>query len=63
MYVSAPGLITAYLLVRLVVTAIMLVIVVWIACPMVWSRDAARQARARDTLHLLIRLITGRRIP
>lgn len=59
-YVSAPGLIIAYLLVRLAGATLMLVIVVTIACPLVWSRDAARRARARDTLRLLICLITGR---
>jgi hypothetical protein len=61
-YVSAPGLITVYLLVRLAGAALMLVIVVAIACPLVWSRDATRRARARATLRLLICLLTGRRI-
>jgi hypothetical protein len=61
-YVSAPDLITACLLVRLAGAALMLVIVVVIACPLVWSRDAARRARARDALRLLICLFTGRRI-
>jgi hypothetical protein len=61
-YVSEPGLISAYLLVRLAGATLMLVIVVAVGCPLVWSRDAARRARARDTLRLLICLLTGRRI-
>ena len=63
MNMSAPGLITAYLLVRLAGAALVLVIVVAIACPLVWSRDSRRRARARDTLRLLICLLTGRRTP
>ena len=62
MYVSESGLISAYLLARLVGATLMLVIVVSVACPLVWSRNAARRARARDTLRLLICLLTGRRI-
>ena len=62
MYVSTPFLISAYLLARLAGVTLMLVIVVTVACPLVWSRDAARRARARDALRLLICLFTGRRI-
>jgi hypothetical protein len=58
--VSAPGLITAYLLVRLAGAALTLVVVGAIACPLVWSRDVGRQARARDTLRLLVYLLVGR---
>ena len=61
MYVSETGLISAYLLARLTSTTLMLVIVIAVACPLVWSRDATRRARARDTLRLLICLLTGRR--
>lgn len=61
-YVSTPALISAYLLARLAGATLMLVIVVAVACPLVWSRDAARRARARDTLRLMICLLTGRRI-
>jgi hypothetical protein len=59
--VSAPGLISTYLLVRLLAGATLtLVIVAAIACPLVWSRDAARRARAGQALRLLIFLLTGR---
>jgi hypothetical protein len=58
----APGLIMAYLLVRVAGAALMIVIVIAIACPLVWSRDLGRRARARETLCLLVSLLTGRRI-
>ncbi len=62
MYAFTPAVITAYLLIRLMSVATMAVIVFAIACPLVWSGDATRRARARDALLLLIYLITGRRI-
>jgi hypothetical protein len=62
MYVSGSGVISAYLLARLAGATLMIVIVITIACPLVWSRDTARRARARDTLRLLISLLTGRQI-
>ena len=61
MNLSAPGLITAYLLACLAGTAPLLLIIGAIACPLVWSRNPERRARARDTLHLLAPVLAGRR--
>ena len=58
---SPPDLITAYLLARLAGTTPLLVIVAAIACPMVWSRDVTRRARAQDALRLLARILSSRR--
>jgi hypothetical protein len=49
-------LITVFLLGRLFAAAALLLIVVAIACPLVWSADATRRARAREALRLLARL-------
>jgi hypothetical protein len=58
--VSVSGLVSVYLLVPLAEATMMLVIVAAIACPLVWSRDAVRRARADQALRLLILLLTGR---
>ncbi len=62
MDVPDAGLIAVYLLARLTALSVLLLIVAAVVCPSVWSRDAARRARAREALRLLGCLITGRRI-
>jgi hypothetical protein len=53
------GLVTADLLSHAAGAIVMLVIVTFIACPLVWSRDKERRARSREALRMLIWLLTG----
>lgn len=53
-------LVIAYLLARTASAAVMLAVVLLIACPMVWSRNPERRVGAREALRMLIRLLAGR---
>jgi hypothetical protein len=60
MNINPPSLISAYLLAYTAGAIVTLVIVLLIACPLIWSRDAGRRARSRDTLRMLISLLASR---
>ena len=47
------------LLARALGTVVILLIVLFIACPLIWSRDPGRRARSREALQLLTGLLAG----
>ena len=62
MNINPPSLISAYLLARTARAVVTLAIVLLIACPLIWSRNSERRNRSRETLRMLITLLTDRHI-
>jgi len=62
MNINPSSLISAYLLARTAGAVVTLAIVLLIACPLIWSRDSGRRSRSRQTLRMLITLLTGRHV-
>ena len=48
-----------YLLVRALSAAVILLIVLLIACPLIWSRDPGRRTRSREALQVLTGFLAG----
>jgi hypothetical protein len=57
------SLIIIYLLACSGSAGVALVLIMLIACPVIWSRDFGRRARAREVLRMLIWLLASRRSP